>query len=140
MHADVEDREDVGVREHRGGARFALEPRQEIAYPAAAADDLDRDVPAESRIPGPVDLRPASRADLLGRFVGPRRVQDFRAIGPTLPSIGLIPEITSHYDAGGFAPAPPKRSARSVRQHEFKPPTYPTIEDFASAARQARSR
>src|SRR5262249_974255 len=64
VRADVEDRDDVGVVESRGGARLLLEALQP---PAVIGDlllqDLERDPAREPRVPRPIDLTHPTRAE-----------------------------------------------------------------------------
>ena len=70
MGAEVEDREDVGVVERRGRARFLLEARQPLGVGDARRHDLDRDVAAKPRVAGAVDLAHAAGADRGLNLVG----------------------------------------------------------------------
>ena len=52
IHADVEEREDIGMRERRHGARLALETRPSIGVVCdIGGQDLDGHVAPESRVP-----------------------------------------------------------------------------------------
>ena len=75
--AEVVDREDVRMRERRDGLRLALEPRERVGIGGDGfGEDLDRDVAVELRVPRPVDLAHAARAerreDLVGAEAGTR--------------------------------------------------------------------
>jgi len=71
IRAEVEDREDIGMRE--GGDRFclALEPRQRVRIGGDRRwKNLDRHVAIELPIPGAVDLAHPTRAERREDFVG----------------------------------------------------------------------
>ena len=73
VRPDVVDDEDVGVIELGGGAGFLLEAREAFGIRGeAGVDDLDRDVTAEPRVPRPVNLAHAARAE---RRQGSRRAR-----------------------------------------------------------------
>ena len=76
--ADVEDGEDVGMVEGPGGARFVLEAPQTLRrHFQVGRDDLDRNVAAEPRVTGAIDLahaaRPQRHHDLVGAKTQTRR-------------------------------------------------------------------
>ena len=76
--ADVEHRQNVGMIQRRGGARFPLEARESLGIARERArQDLDGDVSAEARIAGLVDLAHAAgaqrRQDLVRAESGSRR-------------------------------------------------------------------
>ena len=57
VHAEVEDRQDVRVRQRGDGFRFALEPRQAVGVLRKRGwKHLDCDLPIEASVPGLVDL------------------------------------------------------------------------------------
>ena len=63
VRAHVVHRQDVGMIQRRGGARFALEPRQPVAVLGKRrGDDLDGNVTCKARIARPVDLAHAAGA------------------------------------------------------------------------------
>ena len=62
--ADVEERDDVGVVERRGGARLLLEARATLGIGRdSGRQDLDRDLAPEPRVAGAEHLAHASRTD-----------------------------------------------------------------------------
>ena len=68
---DLVDRHDVGVIQRRRGPRFLLEARQALdVLRELRRKHLDRDVPRELRVSGPVDLAHAAGADRANDFVG----------------------------------------------------------------------
>ena len=69
--ADVEDRQQVGMRQRRDRARLLGEPGQPVGIVGGAArQDLDRHVAAEPRIASAIDLAHAARADRRDDLVG----------------------------------------------------------------------
>ena len=76
LRSEVEDRQDVRMRERRDGLRLALEPGERVRIGGdGLREDLDRDVPVELPVPRPVDLAHPARAerreDLVGAETGP---------------------------------------------------------------------
>ncbi len=67
----VEDRHEVRIRERRRRAHFALEapPAVRVAR-KRLLQDLDRHLPPESRVPGPIDLAHPARTDDGDHFIG----------------------------------------------------------------------
>ena len=64
------DLRDVGVIERRQGLRFAIESRQALGISGQRlGQDLDRDLPIEPRIAGPIHLAHATDAKLSRDFV-----------------------------------------------------------------------
>ena len=76
--ADVEDREDVRVRQRGDGARLLLEAAKLIGIGGTCLrDHLDRDVAAEPRIAGAVDLTHAAGTERRHESsYGPRRLPE----------------------------------------------------------------
>ncbi len=71
-HADVVDPDHVGVRELRHHLCLAEQP----LLGATGMDELDRDVAAELRILGAIDLAHRAGADQLEQSIPPRRLTD----------------------------------------------------------------
>ena len=70
--ADVVDGEDVRVRERRHRLHFAVEPGDRVRTAARERrEHLDRHVPAQAGVPGPIDLAHASRPERPENFVRP---------------------------------------------------------------------
>ncbi len=62
--AEVENRQDVRMRERRDGLRFALETRERVGVRGdGLGKDLDRDIPVELPVPRPVNLAHPARAE-----------------------------------------------------------------------------
>ena len=69
--ADVEDRENVGMRERGHRLRFALESRPPIGVTGyGRRQHLDGDVAVEPGVPGSIDLAHAAGAKRGGDLVG----------------------------------------------------------------------
>ena len=69
--AHVEERDDVRVREGSDGPRLLLEPLDVFGIGCEGRrKDLDRDVAAEARVRGAVDLAHAAPSELASDFVG----------------------------------------------------------------------
>ncbi len=80
--ADVVDGGDVGVVEDAGGLRLLLEAAQAVGVGGEGGrQDLDRDVAAEARVLGAVDLPHAARADGGEISYGPSREPGVRGMG-----------------------------------------------------------
>ena len=61
---DVEDRQDVGVRQRRNRVRFALEARQRLRISGdGRRNNLDRDVAIQPPVARAIDLAHAARAE-----------------------------------------------------------------------------
>jgi hypothetical protein len=74
VRSDVVDREDVRVSQSRCGARFLLEPAQSIFIRCRLrGENLDRHIPAQSRILGAVDLAHGSGTQGLLDDIGSER-------------------------------------------------------------------
>ncbi len=72
LSSEVEDRQDVGVRERRDGQRLALEARDKFAVLGQAGrQNLDGDVAAKFLVVRPVDFTHAAHADPVQDPVGP---------------------------------------------------------------------
>ena len=70
--SEIEHRDDAGVVELPGGAGLLLEAADPLRIERdVAVQDLDRDVAAEARVAGAVDLAHAPRADAVGDLVRP---------------------------------------------------------------------
>ena len=84
--ADIEDCEDVRMRERGHGSRFPLESRAPIGIVGdAGRQDLNRDVTPEPRVAGPIDLAHAACSEWSEDLVGPdsgagRETQEGRII------------------------------------------------------------
>ena len=69
--ADVENREDVGMRERRDGARFTLEAPQRVGIVRKVGrQDLDRHLAMETRVARAIDLAHPSCAQRTDDLVG----------------------------------------------------------------------
>jgi hypothetical protein len=70
--AAVVDRDDVGMREARGGLRLATEALdEELVVRVAVVQDLDRHAPAEVLVLGQIDVGHPARAELAQDAVAP---------------------------------------------------------------------
>ena len=70
MHADVVHREDVGMAQRGGGARFLLESPHPVGIGRErGGNDLDGDIASEARIVRAIHLAHAARADQLDDVV-----------------------------------------------------------------------
>jgi hypothetical protein len=67
--ADVMNGDDVGMRQHRGGSRFELEPPARVVVGQVGRKDLERNRAAESGIARRVHLAHPAGADLGEHFV-----------------------------------------------------------------------
>ena len=87
LRPEVEDREDVRMRERRDRLRLALEPGQRLGIGRdGERQDLDRHVPVELLIPSPVHLSHAARADRRKDFVGAEARTGRECHGMAVPS------------------------------------------------------
>jgi hypothetical protein len=69
--AELVERDDVRVREHRDGARFALEPREGSRVGRdGRRNDLDGDVPSDAAVVRAIDLAHASGAEEAFNLIG----------------------------------------------------------------------
>src|SRR5262245_11643380 len=76
---EVEDCEDVRMRQRRDGLRFPLESRASIRIGRDAwRQHFDRDVATESRVARPIDLAHSSRANDAQDFVGTQSSATFQ--------------------------------------------------------------
>jgi hypothetical protein len=78
VHADVEDGEDIGMRQGRDGPGLALEPRAPVGIAREERrKDLHGDIALQARVAGLVDLAhpacPDGRGDLIGAEAQSRR-------------------------------------------------------------------
>ena len=76
LRSEVEDRQDVRMRERRDRLRLALEPGERVGIGRdGLRKHLDRDVPLELRVPRPIHLphpaRAEGREDLVGAQTRP---------------------------------------------------------------------
>jgi hypothetical protein len=86
--ADVVGVEDVGVRRRRGGLRLPFEPAQTLGIRRELRrPHLDRDVAAQPRVPGAMDLAYAARADEADDLLGTEAIARAR---PVIASIAIM--------------------------------------------------
>ena len=118
MRAEVEDREDVRVRERGDGLGLALEARERVGVRGQLrGKDLDRDVAVELRVARAVDLAHAPgaerREDLVGAEAcsgGKRQVGCILGENTVIPRSGATRDPVRKRDGGNPVRDPSLRS------------------------------
>jgi len=72
---DLEDRQDIGMRQVRNRVRFSLEPRERFRIVRdGGRNDLDRDATIQTRMARAIDLAHTARSDQRQDRVWPKRL------------------------------------------------------------------